>query len=67
MELIDTGFLQNGQVKIDSKKDHRIAMSFAVMGMNMGIDLKIMNPEFIKTSFPNFIESLNFIGGNLTE
>ena len=42
-------------------------MSFAVMGMKLGIDLKIMNSEFIKTSFPNFIESLNFIGGNLTE
>jgi len=47
--------------------DHRIAMSFVVMGMKLGIDLKIMNSEFIKTSFPNFVESLNFIGGNLTE
>ena len=42
-------------------------MSFAVMGMNLGIDLKIINHEFIKTSFPNFVECLNFIGGNLSE
>ena len=56
---------KNNLIRTDC--DHRIAMSFAVMGMKLGIDLKIMNSEFIKTSFPNFIESLNFIGGNLTE
>ena len=42
-------------------------MSFAVMGMKLGIDLEILNPEFIKTSFPNFINLLNSFGGNLNE
>ena len=35
-------------------------MSFAVMGMKLGIDLKIINHEFIKTSFPNFVEMFKF-------
>ena len=52
---------------IRTNNDHRIAMSFVVMGMKLGVDLKIMNPEFIKTSFPNFIKIVNLVGGNLTE
>ena len=35
--------------------DHRIAMSFAVMGTKLGVELKINDSEFIKTSFPDFI------------
>ena len=47
--------------------DHRIAMSFAIMGTKLGKDLKILDSEYIKTSFPKFVESLNAVGGNLTE
>ena len=56
---------RNNQIRTD--RDHRIAMSFAVMGMKLDINLKIINSEFIKTSFPNFTKTLNLIGGNLTE
>ena len=42
-------------------------MSFAIMGTRLGSDLKILNSEFIKTSFPNFINLFNSLGGNLTE
>jgi len=56
---------KNNLIRTDN--DHRIAMSFVVMGMKLGVDLNIMNPEFIKTSFPNFIKIVNLIGGNLTE
>ena len=52
---------------INTDYDHRIAMAFAVMGTNLGTNLKINNSEYIKTSFPSFVESLNSIGGNLTE
>tara|TARA_B100000700_G_scaffold277176_1_gene324362 strand:- start:144 stop:1451 length:1308 start_codon:yes stop_codon:yes gene_type:complete len=52
-------------IKTDS--DHRIAMSFAIMGTKLGTSLKIEKHEYIKTSFPNFIEELNRVGGNLTE
>jgi len=40
--------------KIDSKGDHRIAMSFAVLGLLCG--MKIYKAESINTSFPNFFK-----------
>ena len=42
-------------------------MSFAIMGTRLGIELKIINSEFIKTSFPDFLVTLNSVGGNLSE
>ena len=53
--------------KIKTDNDHRIAMSFAIMGTRLGVDLKIINSEFIKTSFPNFLITFNNVGGNLIE
>ena len=50
---------------IKTDYDHRIAMSFAVMGSKLGHDLKIMDEESIETSFPNFVENFNHSGGNL--
>ena len=55
----------NNKIKTDN--DHRIAMSFAVMGTKLDLDLKILDSEYIKTSFPNFIELLNKSGGKLSE
>jgi 3-phosphoshikimate 1-carboxyvinyltransferase len=40
--------------KIDSHGDHRIAMSFAVLGLLSG--MKIVKAESINTSFPNFFK-----------
>lgn len=56
---------QNKVIKIDPKKDHRIAMSFAVMGMVYKHGIKIKDAEYINTSFPNFIEKINNIGANI--
>ena len=55
----------NNMIKTDY--DHRIAMSFAIMGTKLDTNIKIENSNCINTSFPNFIKSLNSIGGNLTE
>ncbi len=44
--------------------DHRIAMAFAVMGSKVG-PLYIRDPESINTSFPNFTNEFNRIGGNI--
>ena len=55
---------KENQIKTDN--DHRIAMSFAIMGMRLGVELKINDSEFIKTSFPNFLITLNRVGGNLS-
>ena len=57
--------LKENRIKTDD--DHRIAMSFAVMGTRLGGELKITNSEFIKTSFPDFLVTLNSVGGNLSE
>ncbi|WP_069636664.1 3-phosphoshikimate 1-carboxyvinyltransferase [Campylobacter pinnipediorum] len=45
---------------IDSHGDHRIAMSFAILGLICG--MQIEKSEFIKTSFPNFSNILRKIG-----
>ena len=44
--------------------DHRIAMSFVVMGSRVG-NLSIEDVDSIKTSFPNFIQIYNNAGGIL--
>ncbi len=50
--------------KITTNYDHRIAMAFAVLGSKIG-PLEIIDSESIKTSFPNFVELFNKIGGNI--
>jgi len=50
--------------KIRTDFDHRIAMSFAVMGSKVD-NLIIEDAESINTSFPNFIEKFNNAGGNI--
>ncbi len=49
---------------IKTKYDHRIAMSFCVMGTKIG-PLEISDPNSINTSFPTFKEELNKIGGQI--
>ena len=58
-------YLKENNIKTDF--DHRIAMSFAVMGSKEDFNLNIENPECIKTSFPSFINIFNEAGGNLFE
>lgn len=45
---------------IDPHNDHRMAMSFALIGLKAGI--KIKNPECVAKSFPNFWEKLKELG-----
>ncbi|AQW85992.1 3-phosphoshikimate 1-carboxyvinyltransferase [Campylobacter pinnipediorum subsp. caledonicus] len=57
-----------GEVKssvIDSYGDHRIAMSFAILGLICGMQIK--KSEFIKTSFPNFSNILRKIGAYIED
>ena len=49
---------------IQTDFDHRIAMSFLVMGSRLG-ELYIEKSDSIKTSFPNFVEEFNKAGGNI--
>ncbi|MDC3156848.1 3-phosphoshikimate 1-carboxyvinyltransferase [Pelagibacteraceae bacterium] len=45
--------------------DHRIAMAFCIMGTKVG-PLKIDDSRCINTSFPNFKDELNKLGGNIS-
>jgi 3-phosphoshikimate 1-carboxyvinyltransferase len=45
---------QKKLIKITTAMDHRIAMSFLVMGLMMENGVQIDDSEMIKTSFPNF-------------
>ena len=53
----------NPEIRTDF--DHRIAMSFAVLGSKIG-KLHINEAESISTSFPTFKEQFNKAGGNLS-
>ncbi len=46
-------------VKISTAMDHRIAMSFLIMGLTLENGLEIDDDEMIKTSFPNFDKILH--------
>jgi 3-phosphoshikimate 1-carboxyvinyltransferase len=48
------GSLRGGTV--DSRGDHRIAMSFAVASLRARATIEILNTAEIATSFPNFLE-----------
>ena len=54
--------IKNQNIRTDF--DHRIAMSFAVMGSKIG-KLNIEHSESINTSFPSFINEYNKVGGKI--
>jgi 3-phosphoshikimate 1-carboxyvinyltransferase len=47
---------------INTYDDHRIAMSFAILGLRVG-EIKIENPECVAKSFPDFWEYLERLYG----
>ena len=57
----------NYQIKtniIQTDFDHRIAMAFIIMGTKIG-PLKIQDADSINTSFPNFKDEINKLGGKI--
>jgi len=61
---LEDGFIITGGkpkfAKIEPHGDHRIAMSFAILGTACGMEIE--NGECYKTSFPNFAEILRNLG-----
>ena len=51
---------------IDASNDHRIAMSFAILGSITEESVEIRGASSIKTSFPNFIDLMNSLGLNIS-
>ncbi len=54
-----------GGGKVVTHMDHRIAMSFLVMGLASRIHVSIDDSAFIATSFPGFTELLNGMGARI--
>lgn len=59
------GKIQGG-VEIESKGDHRIAMSFLIAGMISENSISITESETIATSFPNFVDLMNGLGAKIS-
>lgn len=53
--------------RIDSRGDHRIAMSFAILGQRAAAAVTIDGCETIDTSFPGFVALMQAAGLNLSE
>ncbi len=54
-----------GGALIETALDHRIAMSFLVLGMATDEPVRIDDGSPIATSFPNFIDLMNGLGGRI--
>ncbi len=59
--------LIKGGIEIDSKLDHRIAMSFSCLGLKCEKPIIVRNAETINSSFPNFCRSMKKIGANINQ
>ena len=55
-----------GGCSIDSELDHRIAMSFLILGLISKKPIKVLRPSTIETSFPNFYKIMIELGANFT-
>ncbi len=62
LTIYGTGHPPSGGAFIETALDHRIAMSFLVLGLVTNEPITIDDATPIRTSFPNFIESMNDIG-----
>ena len=60
-----TGEAPKGGAEVETALDHRIAMSFMVLGMSTPEAVTIDDVAPIKTSFPNFIDLMKDLGGNM--
>jgi 3-phosphoshikimate 1-carboxyvinyltransferase len=56
---------QTPAAPIITDMDHRIAMSFLVLGMAAGVPVAVDDGSMIDTSFPNFSGLMNGLGGQI--
>mgnify|MGYP001454746355 FL=1 len=61
-----TGGDIKGGTLIRTELDHRIAMSFLIMGLATRNPITIDNGATIDTSFPDFFEIMKSLGANLS-
>jgi len=65
LTIIGTGDRPLGGVTIASQLDHRIAMSYLVLGLVSKNPISIDDADPIETSFPGFINVMNQLGANM--
>jgi 3-phosphoshikimate 1-carboxyvinyltransferase len=63
--LAVTGGKVKGGATVVTHMDHRIAMSFLVLGMVAEQSITIDEGHMINTSFPGFVELMNGLGGKV--
>ncbi|MEM8799405.1 MAG: 3-phosphoshikimate 1-carboxyvinyltransferase [Pseudomonadota bacterium] len=56
-----------GGVTIDSALDHRIAMSFAVLGLGSQAPIELTGAAAVRSSFPGFAALMRTLGADITE
>lgn len=56
-----------GGCRIDADHDHRIAMSFLVLGCLTAAPIEVSGAETIETSFPGFNDLMNGLGADIRE
>jgi 3-phosphoshikimate 1-carboxyvinyltransferase len=61
------GKAPKGGVRIPVKLDHRIGMSFLVLGMAAQKAVEIDDAEAIGTSFPGFVDLMNGLGAAIAK
>ena len=60
-----TGSAARGGGTVPTHMDHRIAMSFLVMGLASDLPVTVDDTVFIATSFPDFVPMIRRLGGEL--
>lgn len=63
--VIQGGQIQGGQV--ESHKDHRIAMAFAMAALRARSTIRVLDCENVNTSFPGFVTLAKQAGLNIVE
>lgn len=61
--VIDGGRVSGGEV--DSHGDHRVAMSLAVLALAAEGPVAIDNAEWIRTSYPGFVDDMTALGAEM--
>ncbi|MDF1720669.1 MAG: 3-phosphoshikimate 1-carboxyvinyltransferase [Minwuia sp.] len=54
-----------GGCTIDAGHDHRIAMSFLILGLSCAQSITVTGAETIATSYPDFVAHMNSLGADL--
>lgn len=55
-----------GGAVIETKGDHRIAMSHLILGLRAAEPISVLEPEMIATSFPTFVDLMNGLGARIS-